>query len=248
MKSNIKTTSGFSVLVLGVGDAFSEFHNPSALLLMYDGFCLGIDCPDMYRKILRQAGKPTGTYVPLERIDHFLITHIHGDHVNGLEGIVFYKHFFEKKRVKLIASAQVLSTIWQKRLEGGMNTLFDGIRFVNMSFGDYFDIIPLGPFKIHTYPTRHHITTSAILVEAGGRKLGYSSDTTFDPKLISFLNEADLIIHETNVGPAHTPYASLLQLPEEIRKKMRLIHYPDAFRVATSKISPLCEGELLHVK
>lgn len=247
--------SNFSVLVLGVGDAFSEFHNPSALLLICDGFCLGIDCPDMYRKILRQAGKPTGTYVPIERIDHFLITHIHGDHVNGLEAVAFYKHFFEKKRVKLIASDQVLSIIWKERLQGGMNTLFDGRDFVNMNFGDYFDIIPLswdsitlvGPFKIRAYPTHHHIPTSAVLVEAAGKKLGYSSDTAFDPRLISFLSEADLIIHETNLGPAHTPYASLLELPENIRKKMRLIHYPDGFRVGASKIAPLREGQLLRL-
>jgi ribonuclease BN (tRNA processing enzyme) len=247
--------SSFLIQVLGVGDAFSEFHNPSALLLMYDGFCLGIDCPDMYRKVLRQAGKLSGTYVPIELVDHFLITHIHGDHVNGLESVAFYKHFFEKKHVNLVASPQVLQVIWKERLQGSMNVLFDGRDFVKMNFGDYFDIIPLswdsgtivGPFKIHAYPTRHHIPTSAVLVEAAGKKLGYSSDTAFDPKVISFLSEADLIIHETNVGSAHTAYASLLELPENIRKKMRLIHYPDGFRVGASKIAPLHEGELLRL-
>jgi hypothetical protein len=46
-------------------------------------------------------------------------------------------------------------------------------------------------------------------VEAGGARLGFSSDTAFDPDLIAFLSAADLIVHETNYGPAHTPYASL---------------------------------------
>ena len=40
--------SSFEVVVLGVGDTFSERHRPSALLLACDGFQLAIDCPDMY--------------------------------------------------------------------------------------------------------------------------------------------------------------------------------------------------------
>ena len=89
--------------------------------------------------------------------------------------------------------------------------------------------------------------TSALLVECAGRKLGYSADTAFDPGLIAFLSEADLIIHETNFGPAHTPYASLAALPAELRAKMRLIHYADSFDVASSNIVPLREGQMLRV-
>ena len=41
--------------VLGVGDTFSEKHVTHALLLEHDGFRLAIDCPDSYRRVLRQA-------------------------------------------------------------------------------------------------------------------------------------------------------------------------------------------------
>jgi ribonuclease BN (tRNA processing enzyme) len=84
------------------------------------------------------------------------------------------------------------------------------------------------------------------LIEAAGRTLGYSSDTAFDPKLISFLEPADLIVHETNLGPAHTPYAALAALPAELRARMRLIHYSDGFDAAASNITALREGEVLH--
>jgi ribonuclease BN (tRNA processing enzyme) len=83
-------------------------------------------------------------------------------------------------------------------------------------------------------------------VEAGGRTLGYSADTAFDPELIAFLEPADLIIHETNFGPAHTPYSALAALPAELRAKMRLIHYADGFDTEASNIVALREGEVLE--
>lgn len=72
-----------------------------------------------------------------------------------------------------------------------------------------------------------------------------SSDTAYDPELIAFLQPADLIIHETNFGPAHTPYADLAALPVELRAKMRLIHYPDNFDIEASNITVLREGDVL---
>ena len=57
-------------------------------------------------------------------------------------------------------------------------------------------------------------------VRAAGRCLGYSADTAFDPALLSWLSEADLIVHETNLGPIHTPYEKLASLPSDLRGKM----------------------------
>jgi hypothetical protein len=85
------------------------------------------------------------------------------------------------------------------------------------------------------------------LIEAAGRKLGFSSDTAFDPDLIAFLNAADLIVHETNHGPAHTPYAALAALPAETRDRMRLIHYPDTLDLGSNVVTPLHEGQVLAV-
>lgn len=246
--------SDFEVVVLGVGDTFSEKHHSTALLLACDGFRLAIDCPDMYRSVLRDAAERSSRPLAIGDIDHVLITHVHGDHMNGLEGFAFYKHFVETRRVKLVASAEVRASIWDQRLKAPMSALWDGSRFRELGFDDYFEHVPLdwestttvGPFRIRARRTIHHVPTSALLVEAGGRTLGYSSDTAFDPELMAFLAPADLIIHETNFGPAHTPYAALAGLPPELRARMRLIHYSDLFDEASSAIAVLHEGDVLH--
>jgi hypothetical protein len=136
-----------------------------------------------------------------------------------------------------------------------MGSLWDGQESRTLDFDSYFELLPLswtdaievGPFKIRARRTQHHVPTSALFIEAAGRKLGYSSDTAFDPELISFLEPADLIIHETNLGPAHTPYASLAALPPELRARMRLIHYTDWFDTESSVIEALREGALVRV-
>lgn len=247
--------SDFEVIVLGVGDAFSEIHRPTALLLACDGFCLGVDCPDGYLAALRSASERAGRQLPACAIDHVLITHVHGDHMNGLEGYAFYKHLVEGGRIRLLTSPEVHACIWEQRLRASMGTLWDGQQHRQMGFDDYFEHLPLswseptkvGPFTIRARRTCHHVPTSALFVEAAGRTLGYSSDTAYDPELIAFLEPADLIIHETNLGPGHTPYETLAALSAALRARMRLIHYPDEFDLGSSVISPLREGEVLSL-
>lgn len=247
--------SRFDVIVLGVGDSFSERHRSTALLLRCDGFQLAIDCPDMYRSALRAAAERSGESLSLADIDHVLITHVHGDHMNGLEGAAFFKHFAQGRRVQLVTSPEVRATIWDQRLACSMGTLWDGAQFRELTFDSYFahtplrwnDAVEVGPFRIRARRTIHHVPTSALLIEAAGRKLGFSSDTAFDPELIGFLGGADLIIHESNYGPAHTPYAALAALPAETRERLRLIHYPDTLDLASSVVTPLHEGQVLAV-
>ncbi|MEM6957459.1 MAG: MBL fold metallo-hydrolase [Myxococcota bacterium] len=245
--------SDFEVIALGVGDSFSERYHPTSLLLRKDGFSLAIDCPDMYRAVLRDASEKCGERLDLFAIDDVLITHVHGDHMNGLEGVAFFKHFAQKKRLKLIASPEVREVIWDGRLRASMGMLYDGKRLEEKTFDEYFDYQPLpwrqrthvGPFEIETYATKHHVPTSALLVRAAGATFGYSADTAFDPALIEFLSPADLIVHETNYGPAHTPYEQLAALPAELRTRMRLVHYSDLFDLSNLAVEALREGERL---
>ncbi len=214
--------SGFEVFVLGVGDAFTARHHTSALVLVCDGFHLAIDCPDRYREALAAAGARSGRGVGIEAIDHLLLTHVHGDHMNGLEGLAFFKHFAEQKRLRLALTPEVQEVLWDARLRASMGSIFDGAQMREKVLCDYFEILPLrwdeeniiGPFHIRLRRTIHHVPTCALRVRAADRTFGYSSDTAFDPGLIEFLSSADLIVHETNFGPAHSAYERLAELPE----------------------------------
>ncbi len=253
-------TAPVKLFVLGVGDTFSERHVTHALLLEHDGFRLAIDCPDSYRRVLRQARdriEHAGARSTLDLfgIDDVLITHIHGDHMNGLEGVGYFKHFAQQRRLNLHTTAEVKDGLWEGRLAASMGRLWNGQTFQELTFEDYFawnevsltTETRIGPFTVRARTTKHHVPTSALFVEAAGSSIGISSDTAFDPELIAFLAPADLVVHETNHGPAHTAYADLLGVAPEIRAKMRLIHYPDEFDTTTSEIPALLEGQVIEI-
>lgn len=249
------------LFVLGVGDTFTEKHVTHALLLEHDGFRLAIDCPDSYRRVLRQARERLAdathaATLDLFAIDDVLVTHMHGDHMNGLEGVAYFKHFAQSKRLNLHTVAPVKEGLWEHRLVSSMGRLWNGQTFRDLAFEDYFAwsevsldrTTTIGPFTVRARLTKHHVPTSALLVECAGRSIGISSDTAFDPELIAFLSSADLVVHETNYGPAHTAYADLLGLDEAVKRKMRLIHYPDEFDVASSEIPALVEGQVIDLE
>lgn len=249
------------LFVLGVGDTFTEKHVTHALLLEHDGFRLAIDCPDSYRRVLRQArdrlaDAAHAATLDLFAIDDVLVTHVHGDHMNGLEGVAYFKYFAQNKRLNLHTVAPVKEGLWEHRLVSSMGRLWNGQTFRDLAFEDYFawSEVPLdrtttiGPFTVRARLTKHHVPTSALLVECAGRCIGISSDTAFDPELIAFLSSADIVVHETNYGPAHTAYGDLLGLDDAVKRKMRLIHYPDEFDIASSEIPALVEGQVIDLE
>jgi phosphoribosyl 1,2-cyclic phosphodiesterase len=184
-----------------------------------------------------------------------LITHLHGDHVGGLEQLLFFRRFVTGRKAALHAIPEVLAGLWDTRLRGGMETLLDapGGPARTLSLDDYADVRPLGPgatavgdLSVEWRPTIHHIPTSAVRVQHRSASLGYSADTAFDPTLIAWLEQADLFFHETNLG-IHTPLESLVALPEATRARMRLIHYPDFLDVAAAPIVCAREGERIDL-
>lgn len=238
---------------LGVGDAFAGKYYSTALALEADGRWLLVDCPHPIRKMMIESPAP----IDVGDLDAVVLTHLHGDHVSGLEGLAFFDHFVERRRTVLVTHPRNAETLWSRHYEATMATIIgaDGRRQPDRGFADYFDHraltpdgpVEIGPFSIECRPTRHHIFTTALRITAGGRSVGYSADTAFDPALIDWLAEADRVVHEVNFGGAHTPYDKLVGLPAAVRDKMWLVQYSDLFAVDESAIEPLREGRVYAI-
>ncbi|MFE8600841.1 MBL fold metallo-hydrolase [Archangium violaceum] len=240
-----------SFVTLGVGDAFSALNYSSCLALEAEGQVLLIDCPHPIRKMMREASLSSGVELDADRVSGLVLTHLHADHSSGVEGLGYFSFFVLKRKLRLLAHPDVTRRLWDGHLAAGMEDLIrkPGGEPQRHDFEDYFEPHPLsteasvrfGPFSIESRLTYHHVPTTALRIRAGGRCLGYSADTAYDEGLISWLAEADLVVHETNYG-VHTPYEKLAALPAALRAKMRLIHYPDDFDLGASNIEPLAQG------
>ena len=239
----------------GVGDAFSKVSYNTSFIVQSKGYNLLVECPHPLFKILAEHKTQKSEWPSIDEVDSVYISHLHGDHMNGLEGYAFYSTFINNKRVGLHIPVYYSYRLWDNRLSCAMSTgLDDGgepnISFVENFFFDrhiLYEKTPskIGPFQVEIMRTKHHIPSFAILVSDGEKTVGYSSDTRFDPELIGWLNQADLIIHESNYGPGHTGWNYLSDLDMELKRKMILVHLPDNFDAGS--ISKAEDGMILEV-
>jgi len=247
---------GLSILPLGVGDAFSQRYYSTCLALESEGTWLLVDCPHPIRKMLHEAALQASTPLDLGDVHGVILTHLHADHSSGLEGYLYFTYFALRRKGVIITHPDVATRLWHNHLAAGMDSMMvvPGQPNEPRTLSDYADLIDLqedqavqvGPFSIEVRKTIHTVPTTALRIRAGDRCLGYSADTTFDRTLIDWLAEADLVIHETNLG-IHTRYDDLLTLPQSIKARMRLTHYPDFFDLEASEIQPLRQGVRIEV-
>jgi ribonuclease BN (tRNA processing enzyme) len=250
------------LIPVGVGEAFTARHYTSCLALGVDDEWLLIDCPHPLRKMLREASIEAGLARPLD-IDRFhgaAVSHLHADHCCGLEDFGFYSFSALGRPAKLLMHPDAAARVWDGLLSAGMALVKKkpDAPPTPQHFTDFFELIaldeswpvPCGPFSIECRRTIHGVPTFAFRITAGGRVLGYSADTAYDASLIDWLAPADLIVHEATTivrTGMHTPYEKLAALPESLRSKMRLTHYPDDFDVESSVIEPLRQGRRYEV-
>jgi ribonuclease BN (tRNA processing enzyme) len=196
------------LIPMGVGEAFSARHYTSCLAMGVDDEWLLIDCPHPLRKMLREGSIAAGLPRPLD-IDHFTaaaVTHLHADHSCGLEDFGYYSHFALGRRAKLLMHPEASARLWDGLLAAGMENMQwrPDRPPERKALADYFDLIDLDtakpvecvPFAIECRRTIHSVPTCALRIRAGGRVLGFSADTAYDPGLIEWLSAADLIVHE----------------------------------------------------
>jgi len=236
---------GFELLANGVGNAFSRLHWGTSFVVRDGSYCLAVDCPDSYRRALAENGFEHGDEsLGLGDLDAMFITHLHGDHVNGLEMTLAYRRYVVGEPMDLYTTPPVANDLWGRRIGVSLGQTWDGSSHVALTPEDYYDLhdIPwgetaeIGPFSLTTRQTIHHVPTAALRIGDGDATLGYSCDTAYDESLIDWLADADLVLHETSPGPGHTQLDELRELPPEIREKTLLVHLPDELLEMESEV------------
>lgn len=235
--------SDFEVIPLGNGNFNASLRFATSFLMLAGGRPILIDCPDPLFMICSQAAKKSRRAIDLAAIDDVVLTHLHGDHVNGLESFGFWRKFNQEggTRPRVHTSRHAGEGLW-KRLEPAMGCALLPGETVEQHYRleDYFEMttfeigsaFSVGGVEFVTRRTLHPIPCFGFRATCAGRTFGYSCDTAFDPAHIEFLAQSDLIFHETGEG-IHTPLADLEALPEDFRRKLHLVHLDDGFQGST---------------
>lgn len=215
--------------MLGTGSAFAKAYYNNNALLETGGRTLMIDCGTTAPRALFELG------IGFDTIDAILISHIHADHVGGLEEFAFQCKFKYRRKPVLYIAENLVGPLWENSLRGGLEQ--EGFH----SIDDYFDVRPLAPgipvalipgLRVELVHTSHipgKISYSILINDY----FFYTADMVFNRELLEqLINErgVSVIFHDCQLqspGVVHADLTKLLTLPDELQRIIHLMHYDD---------------------
>jgi phosphoribosyl 1,2-cyclic phosphodiesterase len=221
----------FGVTVLGASHGFDPSGKTTGFLLWMGGRALLVDPPTDTTEYLRARG------VAPKTIDGVVLTHCHADHDAGT-----FQKLLEEGQVSLYTTPHILGSFLRKysALSGlGEDVLRRTFSFHPVRIGA--PVYVRGGELWFRY-TLHSIPTIGFDAFYGNRSLSISGDTLYDPEritemfdqgvlerlrfedLVGFPAHHSAILHEAGIPPLHTPTSALGALPEDVKKRLWLVH------------------------
>ena len=159
------------------------------------------------------------------------ITHLHMDHVGGLERL-FYRIYFDLRlrgQTRLFVPAALVPLL-QARVADYPEVLAEG----GANFWDAFVLIPLSRgfwyegLWFDVFPTRHHAPGTSFGIALTGSFV-WTGDTRPIPEMLAqHAAHNELVAHDCALvgNPSHTGVEDLArEYPEELRHRLMLYHY-----------------------
>ena len=158
----------------------------SGYLIEHEGFKLLLDCGSGVLSQLQEYIKPS-------ELDAVLLSHFHTDHIADigvLQHALLIDQMLGHKKAPLPIYAHNEDQASAEQLTYKSNTVWEPIVENRSS--------QIGPFQVKAIKTRHSVPCYAYMIEAGGRKLAYTADTSYFPELSSFFKDAHVLLSECN--------------------------------------------------
>jgi len=219
---------------LGVGNAWNYKDGNCSALLQFNNTNLLLDCGHTVPANLDKL-------MSLNHLENIWISHMHGDHIYGLEEVAFKNKFlYNGRMINLYVQEEILP--WLKQcLEGTLRFGEEGI----LKLEDYFNIITYKSFfeingEMFSVERNQHINTMPSFALRGDNFI-YTADTKFVNWTQQDLNGIKYIFHDTQLlkfgKDVHATLPELVKLPIDIRMKIYCMHYSDQMDQFSSQIT-----------
>lgn len=221
---------------LGTGSAFTvgESNYQSNMLLESDAHKrLLIDCGTDVRLSLYEQG------YSYQDVRDVYISHLHADHVGGLEWLAFTsKYNALPQKPCLYIAEELTEELWNHVLFAALNPANDP----SIHLSTYFKVQPIsnGCFEwesicFHLIPTVHvtfpsgKMSSYGLWFKVNGKAILITTDTQLTDDLQKLYHRSDLIFQDCETcahkSGVHAHYTELNRLDPIIKSKMWLYHY-----------------------
>ncbi len=214
--------------MLGTGSAFAKRYFNNNALLDAEGGTVMLDCGITGPAALHSLGRT------FNDIDALLLSHIHADHIGGVEEFAFQMKFVYNRKPVLYIPEPLTNVLWENSLKGGL------VQEEWTKLDDFFEVRPLREGEaaelvpgLSVEPIRTpHIAGKASYSYIVNRTFFYSADMTFQPELLAELagRGCTVFFHDCQLkspGIVHASLDELLTLPETMQERIWLMHYDD---------------------
>ncbi len=148
----------FSITVLGSSSALPTSNRfPSAHVLNVHERLFLFDCAEGTQIQLRKYKQK------LSRLNHIFITHLHGDHVLGLIGLIATLNLLDRKHeLNIFAHAPLEPILWQN-INFFVNDLKYPIRFWTLDSKRRKTILEHDGYSVESFPLKHRIHSNGFI-------------------------------------------------------------------------------------
>lgn len=155
----------FEITILGCGAATPTLrHAPSAQAVNWQGKWILLDCGEGLQTNLRKYK------IPLQKIDLICISHMHGDHVLGLPGLLGSMNLFGRERSLRIAGPSAIMSYVRQALALTETYVRFPLEFIDCARLDSQPVIKWGDNAVYGFAVKHRI-------EAYGFKFTHEAST-----------------------------------------------------------------------
>lgn len=235
------------IFFVGTGSAFAKTLNQNNIVITKGDDHLVVDCGTKFTQALYDFG------VPVSRLQNFLITHSHSDHIGGLEEIQLTGRYVTGRKPTMIINETYEKILWEQSLRGGSELS----ESTPLRFADLWDIVRpvpvksapretweanIGNINVKMPRTMHYPADSASWKDSQWScgviiddRILFTSDTRFDEDLLTSFDAQfnfEVIFHDCQLftGGVHASINEIATLPKHLKSRMVLMHYGDSWQ------------------
>jgi glyoxylase-like metal-dependent hydrolase (beta-lactamase superfamily II) len=215
------------VYPIGVGTAFGRRLFNTNLIFEFDSreFLL-VDCGITAGRSLETIG------MSVLDVKNLFISHLHADHVGGIEELALKNKLISRKKVNLYVNEQLVDSLWES-IKGGLEFTQIG----RLDLDDYFNVFThedgfeLQGVEFSSRPTLH--IEGMLSFDIGFGSVLFTGDTVFSKDYVLKRAQAfETVVHDCSFNDfqkVHAHYRALIE-NRDLFQDLRVIHYEDSIR------------------